>query len=201
MAVPIFCSLLFIYFHFFGVTFLVRISQFSGIIFHGSGSSHFSGSKKIAPHFSSHLSGLRKKEPSYLILDLVKILLLNTFLQIFHVDNIQFMFCLRFSSKIFKTITNINSISYNFLFFSHFFQFIKFTNKTEVAYAWENQNQKRSIFVIFFKWKLIPPKWEWEIHWSGNSHFSGLRIYWKIFPMRIRTAVTRPTWLPLFFYW
>ena len=134
-------------------------------------SSHFSGSKKIAPHFSSHFSGLRKKEPSYLILDLVKILLLNTFLQIFHVDNIQFMFCLRFSSKIFKTIININSISYNFLFFPIFFNLSNLLTKQKL----------HMVEKIKIKRKLIPPKWEWEIHWSGNSHFSGLKIYWKIF--------------------
>ena len=144
-----------------GVTFLVRISQFSGVIFHWSGSSHFSGSKKIAPHFNSHFSGVRKKEPSYLILDLVKILLLNTFLQIFHVDDIQFMFCLRFSSKIFKTMTNINSISYNFLFFHIFFNLSNLLTKQKLHMVEKIKIRREASLLFFWSENLF--------HQSGNE--------------------------------
>ena len=52
-----------------GVTFLVRISHFSGVIFHWSGSSHFSGSNSLAPHFNSQFSGFRKKSLHIFILN------------------------------------------------------------------------------------------------------------------------------------
>ena len=62
-----------------GVTFLVRISQLSLVGFHWNGNSHFSGIRKISPHFNSHFSGLKK---SLLILiptsvDCEKILLIS----------------------------------------------------------------------------------------------------------------------------
>ena len=48
-----------------GVTFLVRISQLSLVVFHWNGNSHFSGTRKISPHFNSHFSGLKKKSPHF----------------------------------------------------------------------------------------------------------------------------------------
>ena len=86
---------------------------------------------------------------------------MNTFLQIFHVDNIQFMFCLRFSSKIFKTITNINSISYNFLFFHIFFNLSNLLTKQKL-HMLEKIKIKREASLLFFLSENL-------FHQSGNE--------------------------------
>ena len=66
-----------------------------------------------------------------------------------NMDNIPFMFCLRFSLKIFKTITNINSISYNFLFFHIFFNLSNLLTKQKLHMV-EKIKIKREASLLFF---------------------------------------------------
>ena len=86
----------------------------------------------------------------------------------------------------------MSSISYNFFIFLLFINFSHLPRKQMWHMLRKSKMRREAPLLFFFRYKLNPPKWEWKIHWSGNSHFRGWRIHWDIFPMRIRTLVTRP---------